>query len=330
MIRSAAGLFALAFVSCSSPLTRFDDAVASASAQAMDGVDRARLQRSVEDIYAARRAGDAPASPWYDHWPLSREPAREWVDRTATSLGYDVRHERSTADGISVENLVFELPGREAPDELVLVSGHYDAWFSAGADDNASALAAMLDVARVAKTLAPPRRTIRFVAFDYEEEGMIGANRYFQAHASDRVRVLLNMDCVGYASHQAGSQSAPTGFALRDTGDFLLAIANAPAESALEKVVTLGSRAAGPTPTDVVGLLAPGDGHWTLTEGFLRSDHAPFWRAKVPSIFFTDTADYRNANYHTDHDTPETLDWDYLDSVTRIVGASALAFANEP
>ena len=168
---------------------------------------------------------------------------------------------------------------------------------------------------------------MRIIAFDREEEGLIGSDRYARAHVGETIAGIINMDCVGYASRAPGSQSAPPGLALRSVGDFLAIIASDASAELLSSVTKLSTEL--PHPPNVLGLVAPGNGHNAAGAAFLRSDHAAFWQQGIPALFLTDTANYRNHNYHRASDLPETLDYDFLSRNAALVVAATVALAEE-
>lgn len=324
MKRSILPLLAALFVlhACRSTDSEFAAPVVARAQNVAARIDGGTLKTHVAAIVDARTKETPVVSPYSIQKPHTHLNSAQYMLDAFTALGYAPVGEKSSANGMDLTNVYVDIPG-QLPD-LVLLTGHHDAWFQSGADDNATALAVLLEGARVLKDTRPTK-SIRIIAFDGEEEGLIGAQRYFAAHASEHVAMAINMDCVGYASNEKGSQDAPPGLALRDTGDFLTAIANEPARSAATQVVHLSTLM--PSPVYMIGLIAPGDGYTPGTAGFLRSDHGPFWEAGIPALFFTDTADFRNHNYHTPDDTPEKLDYDFLKrSASLIVGAVA-AFA---
>jgi Zn-dependent M28 family amino/carboxypeptidase len=163
------------------------------------------------------------------------------------------------------------------------------------------------------------------VAFDLEEYGVVGANRFIRANGTSAIVAVVNLDAVGYASHEPGSQKAPPGLSLRDKGDFIAVLANAQASSHLSRVARLSGRL--PASIDMLGLLTPDDAHFPGLRDFLRSDHAPFWRRGIPALFFTDTASFRNSRYHTIKDTPETLDYDFLQRAAQLIVGTVHALA---
>jgi Zn-dependent M28 family amino/carboxypeptidase len=97
-----------------------------------------------------------------------------------------------------VNNDIADIPGRDRPDEWVIVGAHLDSWdFATGAQDNATGVAMVLEAARaIAALKQPPRRSIRFALWGGEEQGQLGSTAYALAHASDLVHVVavLNAD----------------------------------------------------------------------------------------------------------------------------------------
>lgn len=287
-------------------------------------VDPARLRAHVVAMNAAHQA-DTPERPtWGAGATFTHLRSAAYVREQFTALGYTPTVESANNDGLDTQNVWAEIRGATRPDELVLVTAHHDAWWQSGSDDNASGVAIVLEAARVLKDTRPSR-TLRFVAFDREEEGLIGANRYAAAHNNERVVMVVNMDCVGFASEEPGSQNAPLGLALRSVGNFLLVAANDSAGDALARFVRYS--ASDPMLASVVGVIVPDDGHYPVDSSFLRSDHTPFWRRGVPALFLTDTANFRNRHYHTPQDTPDTVSMPFLERVGRLTIGAAAAFA---
>jgi hypothetical protein len=92
---------------------------------------------------------------------------------------------------VTVNNVVAEIPGRESPNEVVIVGGHLDSWHPAtGAQDNGTGSATVIEVARAIKALSrPPRRTMRFILFGGEEQGIIGSTAYVRAHKNEMSKI---------------------------------------------------------------------------------------------------------------------------------------------
>ncbi|MFZ5444517.1 MAG: M28 family peptidase [Myxococcota bacterium] len=291
-------------------------------------VDGARVFADVEAL-AALHLADAPVdcrslnarSETWCH--LTNAAARDFVEARFTSLGLTPRSDASEVHP-ATSNVIAEVRGTAKPDEVVLIGAHFDAFY-AGADDNSSGVAVMLEVARLVAQ-RPLARTVRFVGFDHEEIGLVGSTRHV-ASSWARPKVSLVLDCVGYADATPGSQGSLPGFPVPPAGDFLAAIGNDVSRARLEQLVAV---AQGEDVPGVQAIVAPGEGAGPLSGNLMRSDHAPFWLAGESAVFFTDTANFRNAHYHTATDTPDTLDPDFLAGVARVTAMSIAAWGDAP
>ena len=287
-------------------------------------VDTTRLTDDVQRMVTAHTADAGEVvSPW--DRPHKRRGGEAALTAAFAELGLTVTVEDDSGEGWEIHNLVVESPGATRPDEVVLVTAHYDVWYQ-GADDNSSGVAVLLELARalVGKEHA---RTIRIVAFDAEEVGLIGSARYFRRHAEDDVRLVINMDSVGFASDETGSQDAPPGFTLPEVGDFIVLMAN---DVAAREALILGQLAGAlPEPLALQGAVGSGDHRSPGTGDFHRSDHSQAWAQGTPGLFLTDTTNFRNEHYHTETDLPETLDYGFLTQVGQLVVAGAWAIAEE-
>ena len=166
--------------------------------------------------------------------PTALAAAATLVERNLTALGYAVERLPYRVDGAEVANLVAELPGSRRADEIVVLGAHYDTvWCTPGADDNASAVAVLLEVARLMRG-CQPQRTVRFVAFPCEEQphfslGDMGSQRYarFCREKNERIVGMCCLEMVGYYTSAPQSQQAPPAIPrlirrfLPTRGDFL-------------------------------------------------------------------------------------------------------------
>ncbi len=137
------------------------------------------------------------------------------------------------------------------------------------------------------------------------------------------VREAHILEMVGYCDHRPGSQAIPAGLPIQvpDRGDFLGILANQDS-TAMASTVLQTARTYWPDfPVLSLKVFA---GAEKLLPVLQRSDHAPFWTAGVPAILWTDTAEFRNLHYHQATDTPDTLDYEFLRSVSQILIATIL------
>ncbi|MEZ5300714.1 MAG: M28 family peptidase [Verrucomicrobiales bacterium] len=271
---------------------------------------RAYLRRTVEAVaiprsYRAERSANAAV--------------RDFLEAEMARLGL-----RTTVAG-RWENVIGCL-GEGAP--RWIIGAHYDsAPGSPGADDNGSALAAMLGAA--GQLAAQGAGGIAFVAFNREEDGLFGSTDFATAIRRGEFPKPAGahiLEMVGYADHTAGSQTKPDGLpmALPDAGDFLGLVANGASARLLRRAEAAANREVPELPTLSLTVRL---GIEKAMPHLLRSDHAPFWRLRLPAVMWTDTSEFRNPHYHRDSDLPETLDYAFLERVTRALTAAAADLA---
>jgi len=206
----------------------------------------------------------------------------------------------------------------------LIVAAHYDTVpGSPGADDNASALAVLLEAARCLRGVALSRE-VRFIAFSLEEEDLLGSLAYVSSLKKDGQEMAgaIVLECVGYASTAEGSQQKPPGVPIDvpTVGNFLAIVGNT-ASAALVAALEGAARERVPD-LKTVALLVPGNGE--LLPDSRRSDHAAFWHYGYPAVMLTDTANFRNPNYHAATDTIETLDLAFIEKIARTTTATVI------
>lgn len=215
------------------------------------------------------------------------------------------------ASGSHADNVIYELPGD--PQSIIVVGAHYDsAEGTPGANDNASGTAAALELARHFST-APPRCTLRFVLFANEEppffknEGMGSLTNARNAQRrGDPIRAMLALETLGAYSDVPGSQKYPwpVGLLYPDRGNFVAFVGNIGSRSLVRQSISaFREHAAFPSEGAALPATFPGV-DW--------SDHWAFWQTGYPALMVTDTAVYRDPNYHHASDTPEHLSYDKL------------------
>jgi len=213
----------------------------------------------------------------------------------------------------SVTNVETELPGTHKPDEVIIIGAHYDSVSgSPGANDNASGVAALLELARNLKDRGAAR-TIRFVAFANEEPPyfqteQMGSRVYARRsrERQERIMAMISLETIGYYSDLEKSQLYPFPFSLYypSKGDFLGFVGNISSRALVRRAVEV-FRADDALPSQ--GIAAPG---WLTGVGW--SDQWSFWKEDYPAIMITDTAIFRYPHYHRLSDTPDKLDYDRM------------------
>ncbi len=205
---------------------------------------------------------------------------------------------------VEVYNTVAEIAGTEKPDEVVIVGGHLDSWdLGTGATDNGTGSMAVLEAARALQKLGvKPKRTIRFVLFTGEEQGLNGSKAYVKAHQKELEKIS------GVLVHDSGTGKVLTiglmgNYAVRET---------------IDRALNPLARAKD------VGLAEP-----TLrSEG--GSDHVPFDGAGVPGFWCVqEGADY-DKTHHSQADTLDRVRWDELTEGAQVLAVFAYNVAQLP
>ncbi|PSB28504.1 M28 family peptidase [Stenomitos frigidus] len=259
---------------------------------------------------------------------VDRDRARRYLVKTLTEFGW--KPQLQAFDG--GVNVFAQRPGSNPNAGAILVSAHYDTVNgSPGADDNSSAIATTLEIARLLGA-RPTYRPLWLAFFDREEAGLVGSLT-FTSHPENLAKLegVVNLEMMGYACHTAGCQKYPEGLPVNpigDRGDFLgvvgdqehlpllnvfqVSASNPSGQSNLPAMITV--------PIPLKGLLTP---------AVLRSDHAPFWAKNIGAVMVGDTANFRNPHYHQPSDTPETLDRTFFTGAAqRVLNAVGILLDN--
>lgn len=196
----------------------------------------------------------------------------------------------------------------------ILIGAHYDTVpGSPGADDNATGVAVLLELAR-SIAAQPIRYPVRCVAFDLEEYGLIGSTAYAQylRQQQQAIRLMLSLEMLGYCDQTPNSQQYPPGLSYfyPSCGNFIALIGN---WRSIPDLMRLSQciRRMGDVPCEWL----PAGVRGKLVPDTRRSDHAPFWDQGYQAIMVTDTANLRNPHYHRSSDRLATLDLEFLTRV---------------
>jgi hypothetical protein len=249
--------------------------------------------------------------------------AAHYIEKMMTESGYEVHKQGYEVEGLHVENLEWELTGAHHPEEIILVGAHYDSVIgSPGANDNASGVAAVLEIASLLKT-ETPSRTVRFVTFVNEEPPFFQTDKMgSRIYASrsrqrgEKIVAMLSLETIGYYRDERGSQKYPfpLSFFYPDTGNFVGFVGNVSSRTLVREAIALfRSKTAFPSE----GIAAPG---WFI--GIDWSDHWSFWKEGYPAIMITDTALFRYQYYHSHEDLPDRIDYERMARV--VVGISRI------
>jgi Zn-dependent M28 family amino/carboxypeptidase len=216
----------------------------------------------------------------------------------------------------------------------IVLAAHYDSVLnSPGADDNASGVAVVLEMARLFAEKPTPR-TLKIVFFDQEEVGLLGSFAFTgKPENLTNLQAAIILDMVGYACHTPGCQTYPqglnvtpileaSGIEFPDRGEFLTVVGevqNLPLlkifqsiDQSLRKLAAFSVKI-----PPLVAVPIPLKG--LLTPDVLRSDHAPFWYQGIPAVLMTDTANLRSPHYHQPTDTISNLDPEFFQGSAQII-----------
>jgi aminopeptidase YwaD len=283
--------------------------------------DRHRLSETLKHLVGERHLHSSP---------IHLRDTEAYLQQQLAQAGLTVTTQSFPALGGTYRNVIGTAlpdhgPFQSAPP--LILAAHFDTvQGSPGADDNASALAVILHVARQVRNMKLVR-PVQFIAFNLEEENLLGSQAYtsmLRKHG-EAIYGGIVLECVGYASHQANSQRIPPGVPITvpTTGNFLAVIGNERSHTLTASV----AQAMKPY-LPIVPLVVPGNGE--KLPDTRRSDHTSFWELGFPAVMLTDTATFRNPNYHRPTDTLETLNLDFLATVAYGVMAAVIDLASRP
>jgi len=297
--------------------------------------DAKRLEDDVRALAVLRPAGS-------DGWLAARAKC---ATRLA-ALGYEprtsvFRFPEEIEYPLSYVNVVGVKRGTTRPSEEIIVSAHYDHIYGCpGADDDASGVAATLEIARL---LAAEKheRTLVVACWDLEEDGLLGSTFYAKQakERGDDIKLAIALDAIAFTDRRPDSQKLPPGLQtlapklakkVEDggfRGDFIALVHDPDAidfVGAFEKEAdAIGLRA---------GVLEVSSLERLIMNDVLRADHASFWLAGWPAILLSDSGEFRNPGYHCYDaiDDADTLDYPFLAQVTSATAAMVRSALDAP
>lgn len=255
--------------------------------------------------------------------PAALGQAASFLTQELQQAGFTVTRQEFVVNKRHVANLEAVVEGRNPAAPALVIGAHYDTVpFSPGANDNGSAVAAALVLAK-AFVHSKPACPIRFVFFVNEESPYFGTQdqgsmRYAQAcqERGERLMGMICLETIGYYSDAARSQNYPfpLEYFFPKTGNFIAFVADAQSRRFLNQLIGNFRRLAA-FPSE--GVVAPHG-----LRDICRSDHYSFWKHHYPAVMVTDTANFRYEYYHMPEDTPGRLS---VDRLARVVDGLGLA-----
>lgn len=271
---------------------------------------RSELERDVEKL-----AGQIGQRNIWHYKSLAA--AADFIESSLDKTCYRISRQNFLAQNKTCCNIEAVLTGTKYPEQVVIIGAHYDSVFGCpGANDNGSAVAATLALARCFAD-KKPARTLRFVLFAHEEPpffqtdemGSLIYARNCRAKG-DHIIAMLCLECIGYYTDEPNSQKYPFpfNFVYPSTGNFIGFVSNFASRKLLHTVVaSFRDKCQFPSEAGAVPEIVP---------GIAWSDQWSFWQQGYPAIMITDTAPFRYPYYHEPEDTPDKISYDGL---TRVV-----------
>jgi len=289
------------------------------------GVSSERIGSHVRALEGVRHPVAAPAA---------LEKGADYVTESLRVLGYQMSEHLFQDDGRTFRNVIASRAGLLRPEQRVAILAHYDTVAETpGADDNASGVAVLLEMARVLSQLNF-ERTVHFIGVCLEENqqdddpdsgtrGSAALARHARQERWDLTAVLV-LESVAYAGADV-VQTVPPGVPVPvpEVGDFIAVVGNERSGEISRAFVRSVEQHRVALPHVV--LTVPGNGE--LLPDSRRSDHAPFWDQGFPAIMLTDTTNFRNPHYHQPTDTLATLNLEFAAKVCRATCGAILELA---
>ena len=252
----------------------------------------------------------------YDSYPnLSK--AAGFITEQLHSYGFTPEFQEYWVNNKKFKNIIVSKEGTQKPKEVFLVGAHYDSAFNPGADDNGSGVAVLLELARLLSSM-DTKRSMKFVAFVNEEPPFfktenMGSKIYAKAAKAkgEDIKGALILESVGYYSEEPNSQRYPPFFGLfyPNKGNFIGVVGNLRSRDLVERVVSNFKKE---TQFPIESIVT-----FESFAGASFSDNWAFWNEGYPAVMITDTAYYRNPNYHENLDTFETLNYESMEQVVK-------------
>jgi Zn-dependent M28 family amino/carboxypeptidase len=262
--------------------------------------------------------------------PQALQAAAAYIETAWKEQGYAVSALAYEVSGTRCANLEVVREGRTRAREILLVGAHYDSVIgSPGANDNASGIAALLEISRQFLAVEPAV-TVRFVAFVNEEPpffmtGQQGSAVYADAarRRGDDIALMASLETIGCYRDEPGSQGYPPLFRLfyPDRANFIGMVSDFRSRPALRRLAA-AFRAHSDFPLETAAT-------FRFIPGVSWSDHRSFWHRGYRALMITDTAFYRYRHYHAASDTPDKLAYSELARVTLGLFRAFAALARE-
>lgn len=243
----------------------------------------------------------------FDHY-ANLERSADYIADAFKNYGYEISFQEYEVENRKVRNIIATKYGTDQSGEIILIGAHYDTCENPGADDNASGIAGLLELARLISD-KPMKKTIKLIAFVNEEPPFfkteaMGSRVYARVakEHKDNVRAIVILECIGYYSDAPFSQRYPPflGLFYPNKGNFIGVVGNFKSRLLVTEVAA-SLKAISGLPVESVAL--------DLSPAISFSDHWSFWKEGYSAVMVTDTAFLRSQTYHQRFDTYEKLNY---------------------
>jgi len=252
--------------------------------------------------------------------PQHLHAAGQYIRQRFQEARLDTQEQEIRFEGTQNHNILGLKKATAPTDEIFVLGAHYDTVEgSPGADDNAAAVAALLEIARCLESV-PLTVSLMFAGFTLEEYGFVGSNRFVEQLRQNNipVRGMISLEMLGFRDPRPGSQRYPPyvdASRYPDTGDFIAVVGNEPSQDLTLSLVQAMRQTVPRLPVEHI--IVPGRGD--AFEEVRLSDHSPFWDNGHRAVMITDTAFFRNPHYHAPTDTLDTLDIGFANDIAGAV-----------
>lgn len=242
----------------------------------------------------------------------------DYIKQQMVLYSNNVSEQTFTIDNTHYRNIISYFGPKEG--QRIIIGAHYDSCGSTrGADDNASGIAGLIELARLLEK-NPPKTPVELVAYSLEEPPFfrteaMGSAVHAQSVANQPIKFMISLEMIGYFSDVPNSQHFPFKLMQKlysDKGNFIAIISNMENRAT---TATIKSYMLGATDLPVYSLNAP-----SFVTGIDFSDHRNYWKYNIPAVMITDTSFYRNQHYHENNaDSWNDLDYNRMAKVVQAV-----------
>lgn len=261
----------------------------------------------------------AEIDPPRNHQNLSSlNRAADYIFGKFSEIGYSPTNQEFNVNGNSYRNIVASIGPKDSP--VLVIGAHYDVCGNQpGADDNASGISGLIELARLLKNGNHDLKyRIELVAYTLEEPPFF-RSEYMGSHIhalslkerNADVFGMVSLEMIGYYTDEAKTQEYPLSLMklfYPTTGNFIALVGNFGSISLINQFKSNFVR----NQIKTKRLMAP-----SFIAGVDFSDHLNYWKYGYKAMMITDTAFFRNKNYHEKTDTPATLNYQKMAEVIR-------------